>query len=119
MEIVSLVSVSAAIVSACMGLLGLLAPQKALSLIGLRTDDRAPHGLSEVRATYGGLFFAMSLLAIATGEPFVYSTVGTAWLGASAGRVLSIVADGVRTKHNFAGVGFEGGLGLLLLTRLV
>lgn len=115
MTTIYIISSVAAVASLGMGFLGLLAPFKAIKLAGLQPDPAAPHAVSEVRATFGGLFIAMSLLALVTAEPLAYATVGAAWFGAGAARFVSIAFDRIPTPQNFGAAMFESGLGLAIL----
>jgi hypothetical protein len=71
-----------------------------------------PRGLSGIRATYGALFVVMAgvmVWAVPTrprSNPWL-RFAGILWLGAAAGRVLSIVLDGVLTPLNFVSLGIE------------
>jgi len=109
----------AAIVSASMGVLGILAPRRALKLVGLQLDPEARHAISEVRATFGGLFLAMSVAAIVLDAPLAYAAVGAGWLGAGVVRLGSIILERIATPQNFGATLFESGLGALLLLKLL
>ena len=96
-----------------LGGLGLGWPRQAAAWLGL-----APLGLlgvSEVRATYGGLFAALGAFAFVAQDAVVFTGLGAAWLGAAGGRLLSAVLDRSREPRNFAAGLLEGALGLLLL----
>jgi len=85
------------------GLLALLNPLVTVRLIGLEVID--PRGLSEVRAAYGAGLLAMGgamLWAIPT-RPRSISWLrfaGLLWSAAAAGRIVSVVLDGVWTPLN-------------------
>lgn len=100
-----------------LGLMGLLTPHRALRFVGLKAA--AEEGLGEVRATYGGMFIALELVAAALllgrDDSAGMVVAGAAWLGAALGRVVSLVVDGRRTPKNAAAVLFEAGIGLLHL----
>ncbi len=96
------------------GLLGLLNPLLAVSLYGLEVVE--PRGLSQARATFGGLYLALGgmLLWAATPRseggagvrPYLRSAallVGSV----AAGRLLSIVIDGVLSPLNLLFLAFE------------
>jgi hypothetical protein len=74
-----------ALITAGLGGLGLLRPRTAARLVGLEPNGRL--GLSELRATYGGLFFALGAFALATRDEVAFALVGAAWLGAAGARV--------------------------------
>ena len=85
------------------GLLALLNPLVMVRLIGLEVID--PRGLSEVRSAYGAGLLAMGgamLWAIPT-RPRSTSWLrftGLLWSAAAAGRIVSVVLDGVWTPLN-------------------
>lgn len=96
-----------------MGLLGLLAPARCGSFVGLTARDRTAFG--EFRATYGGLFVALGVLPLWSGEPFAFLAAALAWAGAACGRVVSmLIDDGWREPRNFAAVAFECAFAALL-----
>lgn len=109
----------AAGITLVLGLLSLFNPLLAVRVLGL--DVIEPRGLSEIRATYGALFVVMAgvmFWAVPTRPRSAHwlRFAGILWLGAGAGRVLSIVLDGVLTPLNFVSLGIEVlvGLGALL-----
>jgi hypothetical protein len=81
-----------------LGLLSLLNPYAAMRLLGLEMG--APRGLSEVRSMYGALHVTMAVLML-WAVPLrprtapLLRTIGILWLGAAAGRVASLLIDGV------------------------
>ena len=52
-----LLAVIACLIGAGLGLVALLRPLRVLKMVGLSLTEGVGHSLSEVRATYGGLFF--------------------------------------------------------------
>lgn len=104
---------AAALVTLGLGLLGLLRPASAARFASIGPQGKT--GLSEVRATYGGLFAALGGWALWTQSGTVFEIVGLAWAGAAAGRLLSVVADRSFAAKNLGRVAFEGGLAALLL----
>jgi hypothetical protein len=102
-----------AVITASMGAFGLAAPAVAARLVGL--EATAPHGGSEFRATYGGLFVALGALPLALGDPLLYALAGACWLGAAIGRIISITLDRAVTHMNAAATGFEAAVGALLM----
>jgi Domain of unknown function (DUF4345) len=110
----------AAILTLALGLVGFLGPIWMAELLGFRAAQLEPRGLSEIRATYGGLFIVMGavmLWAIPTrprGTPYL-RFASFLWLGASVGRLLSMIIDGVVTPMNFAGLGLEVVIGVCAL----
>lgn len=85
MELAHVLHLVGALLTAALGGLGLLRPAAAARLIGLEPTGRL--GRSELRATYGGLFFALGAFAVATRDEVAFALLGAAWLGAAAARV--------------------------------
>lgn len=72
-------------------------------------------GLSEIRATHGGLFAALGAAALFLQDNLFFAGLGAGWLGAALGRSLSVLLDGSRENKNFGGIAFESAIGILLL----
>lgn len=124
-------------VGGAMGAYAMLNPAWAARLVRLRDDPARPGGFAEFRGTYGGLFLA----AHATAAFFVWTALDLAaglegaapaavlvipacaipasmWLGTSVGRIISILADKTGGGFNYASVGFEIVLGLMIAAPL-
>jgi hypothetical protein len=102
-----------ALLTAALGLMGLVAPRVASRFVSLEPAGRI--GISELRATYGGLFLGLGGFALASQAPAAFAAAGVAWLCAGAGRLLSVLIDRSRDAKNVAGIAFELGIGALLL----
>ena len=84
-----------------LGAAGLFYPERVMGLLGfavLNPSDTAGV-LGEVRATYGGIFLVMGVYAVlAAMDPAANRGrllfIGLLWLGACAGRVFGVYADG-------------------------
>ena len=74
------------------GAFGLLFPRYTLSSLHLRTAETTM-GLSEMRASVGGLFVVMGTAGFWLDTPLAYAMVGFAYAGAALGRFLSLVLD--------------------------
>ena len=96
-----------------MGFLGLLAPTSAAGFVGLQPLTLA--GRSEFRATYGGLWIALGLVPLMSGEPLAYLMAGLCWALTAVGRLVSIVWDRAGDRRNWGAVLFEGLFAGLLL----
>jgi hypothetical protein len=95
-----------------LGARGLLDPKWAAKLVRLRED--AAGGVAEFRATYGGMFFGLHLIALALTLRYLLANayvVGVAASGAAAvlsagwavtafGRVIAMWRDGANTPFN-------------------
>jgi hypothetical protein len=110
---VQLPAVIGASVSILAGLLGLIWPQQVSRVIGLDLSGRL--GVSEFRATYGGLFIGAGVAVLAIGSADAALVLGAAWLGAFGGRVVSLVVDRNASKENLAGCAIELAVGGLLV----
>ncbi|MEM6307729.1 MAG: DUF4345 family protein [Pseudomonadota bacterium] len=86
------INIGVGILTIAFGAFGFLAPRFTLEVLDL-SPTRSTMGLSEARASVGGLFVAMGLVAVITGAPWAYAAIGVAYTGAAAGRILSLVFD--------------------------
>ncbi|MFM7224990.1 MAG: DUF4345 family protein [Actinomycetota bacterium] len=102
-----------AAISAIAGVLGLCFPRRVSAVIGLHLP--ATLGVSEVRATYGGLFLGAGVAVMLLGSSDAALVLGTAWLGAFGARAVSVVVDRSRSKENVAGLVVEATIGALLV----
>lgn len=102
-----------AVISIAAGLLGLIWPRTVGRVIGIHIPGRL--GLSEVRATYGGLFIGAGLAVVLVGSRDAALVLGAAWAGAFLARLVSFVIDQSRTRENLAGLAIEAAIALLLL----
>lgn len=101
-----------AICTVALGALGLIAPGKAAELVGIAPEGKL--GISEIRATYGGLFIGLGSGCLWLQQPEVYFAVGLAWFLAAVSRTASIFLDQSFTGKNVGGVIIEAGIGLSL-----
>lgn len=102
-----------AVISILAGCLGLIWPRKVSAVIGLHLPG--PLGVSEFRATYGGLFIGAGLAVLLIGTREAALVLGAAWGGACLARAVSLVVDRSRSKENIAGLAIEGVIAALLL----
>ena len=102
-----------AAISIVAGILGLLWPDKVSSVIGLHLPR--PLGISEFRATYGGLFIGAGLATVLIGSREAALVLGAAWGGAFIARAISLVVDRSRSKENIAGLVIEAAVAALLM----
>lgn len=114
MTIPNLANFVGAVATTGMGLLGLFAPETCSRLVGLKA--RRPAGFAEFRATFGGLFLALGLTPILTQDSLCFLVSGLAWLGAAAGRTISIVADRSADRDNLIAFTIEITFAVLLLS---
>lgn len=102
-----------ATISILAGCLGLLWPQRVSAVIGLQLPGQL--GVSEFRATYGGLFIGAGLATLILGSRDAAVVLGAAWAGAFLARALSVIIDRSRSKENVAGLAVEAAVAALLL----
>lgn len=87
-----ILNILAALLTIGFGLFGFLAPGWTASALDLAPTD-STMGLSEMRASVGGLFVVAGIAAIWLGQPLAYAMIGFAFTGAALGRVLSLILD--------------------------
>ncbi len=100
------------------GLLGLLNPLLVVRIVGLEVVE--PRGLSEARALFGAVFVLMGAImlwaASVRSAPRAYLRLpGLLIAGEAAGRLASIVIDGVVSPLNFVFLVAELLIGVLAL----
>ena len=81
-----------ALVTIAFGLFGLVAPRYTAGVLDMQ-PTHSTMGLSEIRASTGGLFVALGGVCLLTGAPWAYAMLGVAYAGASAGRAISMALD--------------------------
>ena len=95
------------LITIALGSLGSFAP------LLVSIEPRGKVGLSEVRATYGGLFLGMGLVALAVQSKSAFAVGAACWLGAALLRTASVLLDGSRSLKNLRAIGLEAGIGTL------
>ncbi|MBW0149029.1 DUF4345 family protein [Marinobacter arenosus] len=114
MELIPLLG---AVCTLALGILGLVAPRQVSDLVGVAPEGAL--GLSEVRATYGGLFVGLGAACLWFQQSEVYVAVGVAWLLAAVFRIVSIFLDQAFSGKNVGGVIVEAGIGYLLVAGML
>lgn len=110
-----ILNIIAALLTIGFGLFGFLAPRYTAAALDLETTS-STMGLSEMRASVGGLFVATGIAAIVTGHPMAYAMIGFAFTGAASGRVLSLILDQPPVKKLLVFGGIEAVLAVWFLT---
>ncbi|MEC3860190.1 DUF4345 family protein [Mesobacterium sp. TK19101] len=87
-----IVNIALAALTVGLGGFGFLAPRFTASALDLETRG-STMGLSELRASAGGLFVALGLACLLTGAGWLYAALGVAYAGAATGRAVSIAID--------------------------
>lgn len=101
-----LINPALALLTIAFGLFGLVAPRYTADVLDL-APTKTTMGLSELRASAGGLFVAMGLGCLILSQPMAYAMLGVAYLGASVGRITSIAFDNPPKKKAFFYLAFE------------
>ncbi|MEM6760030.1 MAG: DUF4345 family protein [Pseudomonadota bacterium] len=86
------INLIAALLTIGFGLFGFVAPRYTASALDL-SPTTSNMGLSEMRASVGGLFVIAGAAAILIGQPLAYAMIGFAFAGAASGRILSLILD--------------------------
>ncbi len=85
-------NIIACLLTIAFGLFGFLAPRYTAAALDL-APTKTTMGLSEMRASVGGLFVISGAAALLIAEPLAYVMIGIAFAGAATGRVLSLLLD--------------------------
>jgi hypothetical protein len=107
-------NIIAALLTIGFGLFGFLAPRYTAAALDLAVTD-STMGLSEMRASVGGLFVVAGLAAIWINAPLGYAMIGFAFAGAALGRVLSLVFDAPPLRKVLVFGGIEAALAVWLI----
>lgn len=89
---IDILNILVALLTVGLGAFGFLAPRYTAEVLDLEFGASSM-GKSELRASAGGLFVALGFGALVIGTPLAYGMMGVAYLGAGAGRLLSILLD--------------------------
>jgi hypothetical protein len=111
---IDILNVIAALVTVVFGLFGFIAPRYTANTLDLAPTN-STMGLSEMRASVGGLFVVSGLAALCLDAPLAYAMVGFAYAGAAAGRVVSLFLDKPPMKKLLVFGGIEAALALWLI----
>jgi hypothetical protein len=96
------------------GLFGLIAPRFTAAALDL-APTTSTMGLSEMRASVGGLFVVSGLAALWIDAPLAYSMIGFCYLGAALGRAISLLLDHPPVQKTLVFGGIEALLAIILL----
>ena len=96
-----------------LGLLGCIRPDIAAKMVGIHPEGRL--GISEIRATYGGVFFGLGAGAFLYASDGVYLTLALGWFGAATVRTASVFVDKSYDKQNIGGIVMEVVVGSFFL----
>ena len=104
----------ATLLTIAFGLFGFVAPRYTASALDLAPTD-STMGLSEMRASVGGLFVVAGIAALWLDQPLAYAMIGFAFVGAALGRVLSLIFDRPPVAKVLVFGGIEAALAAVLL----
>ena len=111
---IDLINPALALLTIVFGGFAFLAPRYTAGALDLATTT-STMGLSELRAGSGGLFVAMGLWCLITGDAQAYFALGVAYAGAGLGRAVSIALDKPPLKKALVFLAFEWPPALWLL----
>ncbi len=112
MNILMVLKVIAALVTAATGMLALIKPDAAFGFIGLTANG--VRGISEIRSIFGGLFIALGIVPLFLGS-VAYQMLGVAYLAIAVARAFSIVFDKSYAQSNIISLVIEIVLGAILV----
>ncbi|WP_209596172.1 DUF4345 family protein [Ruegeria sp. HKCCSP351] len=111
---ITTLNVIAALLTIGFGLFGFLAPAHTANALDLAPTN-STMGLSELRASVGGLFVVSGIAVIWLNSPMAYTMLGIVYAGAALGRFLSLALD----NPPFLKAATFGGIELVLATWLI
>ncbi len=114
MNVLSILQIIAALLTAGTGLLALIKPTAVYGFTGLRAEGA--RGISEIRAIFGGLFIALGLLPFFLGET-AYTVLGVVYLSIALVRLISIFLDRSTDRSNLISLAIEIVCGVILVLR--
>lgn len=111
---IDILNTIAALLTIAFGLFGFLAPRYTATALDLE-PTASTMGLSEMRASVGGLFVVMGLAALWMQAPLGFAMIGFAFVGAALGRAVSLVLDAPPRRKVLIFGGIEAALALWFL----
>lgn len=116
MNFVQILNNAGALITSSLGLMAIFSPSSAAKMVGITASE--PRGVSEIRATYGGLFLACGLFCLINQNQTAFTMLGFSWFGAAIVRLFSTFIDrGAANKLNFGGILLETIIAFLLMFR--
>lgn len=109
------ITLIASLLTIAFGLFGFLAPRYTASALDLE-PTASTMGLSEMRASVGGLFVVAGIAAIWLDQPLGYAMIGFAFAGAALGRIVSLILDNPPVTKVLVFGGIEALLALALIS---
>lgn len=112
MNLLMILKIIAALLTAATGLLALIKPDATYGFIGLNANG--VRGVSEIRSIFGGMFIALGIVPLFLG-PVAYQMLGITYLAIAAARAFSIVFDKSYAQSNLISLVIEILLGAILV----
>jgi len=112
MNLLMVLKLVAALLTAATGLLALIKPDATYGFIGLNANG--VRGVSEIRSIFGGMFIALGIVPLFLG-PVAYQMLGITYLAIAAARAFSIVFDKSYAQSNLISLVIELLLGAILV----
>ncbi|MEM8578313.1 MAG: DUF4345 family protein [Pseudomonadota bacterium] len=111
---IEILNIVAALLTIAFGLFGFVAPRYTAAALDL-SPGATTMGLSEMRASVGGLFVVAGIAALLIGTPMAYAMIGFAFAGAALGRAVSLVFDAPPRRKVLLFGGIEAALAAWLI----
>ena len=108
------IAAAAAVLHLLIGFLGFIFPAQVAAKLSLQPLGKL--GFSEVRATFGGIFFGLGLALLFHNTAEAYTVVSAGWFGAAVARLLSIFIDREFGPKNVGSLLLEAGIGAMLFS---
>jgi hypothetical protein len=109
----SILKISAAVLTIAFGLYSVIAPRAIKSFTGL--DITGPRGVTEIRAVMGGTFVGLGFAPLLLAAPAAFQTLGIVYFVIAAVRVISMIVDKSVMSSNIISLVSEVILGILLI----
>lgn len=110
--ILQILQYSGAALTALVGMLSLVAPEKTVNFTGLA--PQGGRGITEIRSILGGMFIALGVAPFFLGE-VAYLVLGITYLAIGIVRLFSIFLDKSSTSSNWLSLAFELIFGVILV----
>jgi len=111
MEILLILKIVAAILTAATGVLAFVKPSAVPGFTGIKPEGA--RGISEIRSIFGGLFIGLGLAPLFLGDA-AYTMLGISYLAIALARAFSIVFDKSFAQSNWISLVIEIVLGIIL-----
>lgn len=111
---ISILNTIAALLTIGFGLFGFLAPAWTAAALDLAPTN-STMGLSEMRASVGGLFVITAIATLWLGSPTAFVMLGFVYAGAALGRFVSLAVDNPPFAKALAFGGIEAALAVWLI----